>query len=131
MSESLYDFSTAEEAPFITIDGARYDLRIRMEWVDTLRFRDIGEEIMHLSEKRTDRSEQDEARLKELLDRIISEVVDAPPEVLDKLNDLQRFAIWRIHGEEVKKRQGPFAAMADGARSPDSGGTTEGQPKSG
>lgn len=120
------DISTAEDLPFVRIDGADYELRLDVEYAEILRMRDVGRRVDSLSDKK-DRTEQDEAELSDLLRRSVRQMLkDAPEEVLAGLRDLQRFAIVSAWNDEAMGVLNPTGAGA-GRPSRDSNGSTAGR----
>ena len=124
MSDSVRDFSTTEAAPFITIDDEPYNLIVKVDTLAALEVRDIAEEYDTLLKKRgKKRTEIDNVRIVAILNLMMERSVEAPAEVLAKLDDLQKGAIVKIVAEEIKKRRDP--TEADGEPSPDSTDSTE------
>ena len=116
----LAELRTDEPSPQISIDGEGYPLKLDLEYVDLKRHVAIGNQIQELSSKTEELSEQEEAKLSDLMRRLTAAVVDAPPEVLSKLRDIpHRLAISRVFTEQVTERLRPFA-QAGGEPLPDS-----------
>lgn len=118
MAEPVREFSTTEPAPYITIDGERYDLRVHTSTVEALDMRDVVEEYQALSEKRgADRTPEDNERIVAIMDHMMSAALTAPEEVLAKLDDIQRGAIMTLVTKEINKRRDPTRAVTE--QSPD------------
>ncbi len=108
----------------ITIDGEPYNLRTRPETAETLRNRDLGEEIKELIELRGDeRTAEHDARIVEINNTLVNSWVDAPPEILAKLPDEERAKLINYVTDEIKKRAAPLET--GGESSPDSTDSTE------
>lgn len=115
----LYSLTTAEVLPTISIDGKEYPFRLNVEYAEILQLQDIGDRIRDITEKGNARTEQDEAELPELLKRATIRMVDLPPEVDARLNDLDRFRITAIFNDLVQERLGNPPDAGNGSGSPD------------
>ena len=121
MSDCLLDLQTDEPLPVIRIDGKDYALRLDVEYAVLLRNKTIGERVQVLTDL-TERTEQDEAELRDLLRKSVRSSVKAPDDVLNKLTDIQGFQIVQVFGKQITKQLDPTGA--GGTTSPVSGGST-------
>jgi hypothetical protein len=96
MAEPQIDFSTAEYAATVRIDGVAYGVR-SPDWLslfDYKRFQHIGTRLAEIYEKPVDQITADEeAEATSIVSRQCAMVLDAPSEVLEKLKDGQRVQI--------------------------------------
>ena len=104
---SLYSIETKEALPTVEIDGKQFPFRLGVEYAEILQLQDLGQEIKDIAEKPKElgpRTEQEEARLRDLLRSTIGRMIEIPDEVADKLTDLQRFRIASIFNDLVAER---------------------------
>ncbi len=121
MSESLRDFSTVEEAPYITIDGGKCELHVRLDTYEVLRLNDLIQEQQEIYQKsRDERTDEDGDRLGAVMKQITKMIVDITDDQNDLLDSTQRTAILGIHTKELGKRQDPTTAGETSPDSPDS-----------
>ena len=125
----LLDLSTlVPDRPFIRIDGKAFDLRVPEDFglVGQAKVGRIMDRLGPLSARIADApesiSEDDVEEASRLLSEACALLVDAPAEVLDRLNDQQRLAVVSAftQASETMKRPTPApnrASRRTGARS--------------
>lgn len=123
MSDALFDLSTGDELPHITIDGESYDLALDIEYGELLAIVRLGQRVQELTEHPGDLTEQQEAEMRELLRGGIRRCLKAPDEVLAKLSDAQRFRVLMAFNEQFGRVVNPTQTLI-GTSSPDSAGST-------
>lgn len=108
MWESKGDFSTKTEPVFITIDGEKYNLKTISSTVGSLNLRDLSEEYQKLldlhGKKRTLVHNE---RIVAILQEMMNLTLDAPVEVIQKLDDIQRGQIMSVVTKEIQNRPDP------------------------
>jgi len=96
-TQPILDLSTERERFQVRIDGVLYDLRARQDL--TLReyrtLEVIGPQIVELEIKGDQMTDEDAKAYAALLDRGVHLALDAPDDVIAKLDDVQRRTVFR------------------------------------
>lgn len=97
MAGPLLNLETVTELPTIVIDGTEYELLTldAMPISTMLRLRKLGASFDALFNK-AERTEAEDAELDVFADRICRAILQAPPEVHEKLRGPQRFAVCQV-----------------------------------
>ncbi len=93
----LLSLDTLTEAPSVIIDQHAYELT-PPEALSAVEYHKIGKiapRMFALWESATELTPEEEVELEQTLDRVCRIVLKAPPEVHDRLTDLQRLAIYQ------------------------------------
>lgn len=116
--------TTVEPEQVVNIDGEPYPLRTRFSTTDTLRMRDLGEEVKELMELRGDaRTAEHDSRIIEIQRTLTNAYIDAPRDLVEKLPSEQAEKLLLYVTAEVKKRRDPTGSIGDSP--PDSQDSTE------
>lgn len=108
----LLDFSHALPQKRVRLrDGNDYPLRLDLEYTEQLRMVRMETRFRELTELE-ERTEQEEAEVRDLLRRMARSTVEAPPELLDQLTDTERTALWGRFWSEIKDRVDPTKRLS-------------------
>ena len=108
MDESRGDFSTNLDPIFITIDGEKYNLKTVSRTVDSLNLRDLSEEYQKLLELHgKKRTSVHNDRIVAILQEMMDMTLDAPKDVIQRLDDIQRGQIMSVVTKEIQNRPDP------------------------
>ena len=125
MSEAEQEFSTTEKAPFIRIDGERYDLLLDRSAKESWQLERLRAEYLELLEKKPiKRTDNDIDRMVEIGDILMLACLEAPQEILDKLSTDQRQEIAKMVNKLAAKDEPDPTEAGDGS-SPGSTDSTE------
>lgn len=108
---SLINIDIIDILPTACIDGKEYNFRIDLSYKDMIKAERIGKKIQTLESKirNNEQEDEDENEIQELLRKSVAMMLDAPPDILEKLTDFQRTQIMKIFNREVKKYMDPPA----------------------
>ena len=113
--DSLLNLSTEAEPRFIVIDGVQYNLKVALDARDVLTLNDLAEDLSAISEIGSMRSEEDSKRFEANLYKQLSLILDAPEEVIEKLDIFQQESVITVAMAEIKKRRDPTAVESSSA----------------
>lgn len=109
VKKPIRELSTEKPEAFVRIDGEDYGLNLSVDANGALDFRDMQEEYQSLGELRgEERTAEVRARVEELSEKMIKFALNAPDDVIDKLDATLRGAVLQAYGEELDERVGPM-----------------------